>query len=327
MIDSIIKKLFRTSGLGEIDETISTVSGGFMHRMYKVHCNGRYFAVKFLNPNIMGRPGALDNFDRAELFEKIIEDQGVPISSAIILNGKKRQCVDDKFFYIFNWHNGSITDWNCITSIQCRKAGEILGRIHSIECNKTINEEPKLSRIDWQAYIEAAGNNSEIYCILTENLALLKKVEMKLNEARKNLPNICCISDEDMDLKNIMWENNEPTVIDLECLDYGNPVSCVLQLSLQWAGITTCNLDVQLMKAFFEGYLGQYDNGFREYDKVFGVAYTWIEWLEFNISRAIENSLDESEREMGITEVRNTINRIRYICDKEKEILKIFDFH
>lgn len=334
-IEATIKKLFIEKGFGEIDEPILPVSGGYLHRMYKVHANGKYYAVKHLNPNIMARVDALENFDRAENLEKIIEDYGLPIAPAIILNGKKRQCVDGNFFYIFNWHCGSITDWNNISPKQCQKAGEILGRIHSIECENKPNEELKLSRIDWQSYIEEAGisvevgcksvdeferNGNEIFRLLTENLELLKYAEDRLNEATKNLPNICCISDEDMDPKNIMWENDAPTVIDLECIDYGNPVSHVLQLSLQWAGITTCNLNIRLMKAFFEGYLDQYDSGFREYDKVFGLAYTWIEWLEYNIDRALGKCTDESERKMGMTEVKNTINRIRYIHDKEQEI-------
>lgn len=55
---------------------------------------------------------------------------------------------------------------------------------------------------------------------------------------------------------------------------------------------------------------------------VFGhiVAYTWVEWLEYNIQRALGACADEAERSLGITEVRNTINRIKYIQNIEKEI-------
>ena len=103
-------------------------------------------------------------------------------------------------------------------------------------------------------------------------------------------------------------------------LDYGNPVSAVLQLSLQWSGITTCSLDPEKMEAFFDGYLEAYDNGFRDYAGVLGLAYTWIEWLEYNITRALGKCRDESERETGISEVRNTISRIRYIREAEDRI-------
>ena len=325
MIESIIAKLFIESGLGEIDQPIISVSGGFMHRMYKVHANDKYYAVKHLNPGVMARESAADNFDRADNLEAIIEDAGIPIAPSLVLNGHKRQCVDGKFFYVFSWQEGKITDWNNITYDQCYKVGNVLGRIHSLNCDETKIEIAEESVINWEEYATKAKEKAgEIGDILSENINLLKYAQEQMNSARKSLPTICCISDEDMDPKNVMWNGSEPIVIDLECLDYGNPISHVLQLSLQWSGITTCNLNLSLVKAFFEGYFAAYDNGFRSYDAVFGLAYTWVEWLEYNICRALGTCADETERVMGVAEVKNTIERIQYIFLKEKEIKNLF---
>ena len=93
--------------------------------------------------------------------------------------------------------------------------------------------------------------------------------------------------------------------------------SSALQLSLQWAGVTICDLDFEKLEAFFNGYLAAYDNGFRAYDKVFGLVYTWIEWLEYNIKRTLNQNLDEAERELGRSEVRHTLARLRYLRDME----------
>lgn len=316
MIEDVLDKLFENSGLGKIDQPIISVSGGFMHRMYKVHAGQNYYAVKHLNPNVMSRESAVDNYDRADALEEILEQAGIPIVPALILNGQKRQCIDGNYFYVFSWQEGSITDWNHITSSQCRAVGNILGRIHSLDCTVNSADDAEESTINWEEYVEKANTTAnEISGILSENKQLLIYAEAHMNKARKSLPNLCCISDEDMDPKNVMWNHNEPVVIDLECLDYGNPVSHVIQLSLQWSGITTCNLNVALVKAFFEGYLAAYDNGFRHYEDVFGLAYTWIEWLEYNICRALGACTDETERAMGISEVKNTINRIQYISE------------
>ena len=146
-----------------------------------------------------------------------------------------------------------------------------------------------------------------------------------MNNARLVLPDVECITNEDMDPKNVMWDEGRPVMIDLECLDYGNPVSHVLQLSLQWSGITTCDLDLEKTKAFFDGYLETWDNGFRDYGSVLGLAYTWIEWLEYNITRALGRCQDENERKMGISEVRSTLSRIRYIREKEDGIRLMLD--
>lgn len=75
--------------------------------------------------------------------------------------------------------------------------------------------------------------NSAICSLLEDHEELLVHTESELSKARTLLPAILCLSDEDMDPKNIMWDNGIPWVIDLECLDYGNPISHAIQLALQ----------------------------------------------------------------------------------------------
>lgn len=183
------------------------------------------------------------------------------------------------------------------------------------------HQPPELSDIDWHGYVcKAKEEDSEIASLLVENEELLIFVEGELNQARACLPDIRCLSDGDMDPKNVMWDNGTPWVIDLECLDYGNPVSHAMQIALQWSGIVTRKLDVDRMTAFFEGYLEAYDNCFRSYSDITGVAYTWVEWLAYNIQRALGKCMDEAERELGISEVRNTIAIIKYIHKAEPQI-------
>ena len=328
-ITTLISQLFETLSLGTVTAPVVPVSGGFMHRMYKVCTASHTYAVKHLNPEIMKRPGAMDNYKKAERLEAILEEEGIPIVPALPFDGKKMQEFLGNHFYIFDWHNGSITNWNNITPEQCWKAGNIQGRIHAIKTGLAVANEPtslELSTIDWDGYITQAAECKEVESLLKEHLPLLNYAQTELNKARKSLPNITTIIDEDMDPKNVMWKNDEPVVIDLECLDYGNPVSSAIQLSLQWSGITLCDFDAEKQKAFFEGYLQAYDNGFRDYKNVFGLSYTWIEWLEYNIQRALGASQDKTEQEMGLAEVKNTINRIKYIHHMEDKIKSNLEF-
>ena len=325
----LIENLFEDLGLGKISFPITSVSGGFMHRMYKVCTENHTYAVKLLNPEIMKRSAAMSNYEKAERLEAILESADIPIVPALIFDEKKMQEFQGNYFYIFDWHEGSITDWNNITAEQCWKAGNIQGRIHAIETGRNEQTEstaPELSAIDCKEYLTKAAGHGEVESLLKENLSLLDYAQTELNKARQSLPNITTIIDEDMDPKNVMWKNGEPVVIDLECLDYGNPVSSAIQLSLQWSGITLCNFDVEKQKAFFQGYLKAYDNGFRDYKSVFGLTYTWIEWLEYNIQRALGASQDKAEQEMGLAEVKNTINRIKYIREMEDKIKSNLQF-
>ena len=323
MTDRLIDKLFKEKNIGQIIYPIIPVSGGFMHRMYRVETDKGIYAVKHLNTNIMKRPDALDNYRRAEALEKQLEEAGIPIVPALTIDGNKMQLMDGEYFYIFRWQAGAISDWYNISADQCRIAGSIQGRIHAIEPKRILQKEPELSSVNWDELIEeAASKDKRIEKLLKENKELLLYAEKEMNKARTELPPVESIVDEDMDPKNVMWNDGRALVIDLECLDRGNPVSSVLQLSLQWAGITICDLDLSKMKAFFEGYTEAYDNSFKEYNKVFGLAYTWIEWLEYNITRALDDHADEAERETGLSQVEQTIARISYIKEMEDKIIR-----
>lgn len=325
-IEELLAELMLACGLGAIVSPVESVSGGFMHRMYKVVTDCGTYAVKHLNTEIMSRPGVHDNYDRAEKIEHMLEKEGIPIVPSIMIHGNKMQMIEGHYFYIFNWQEGHIADWNHISGKECHMVGNILGRIHAIAPKNISHREPELSKIDWLQYVlKAQEEKSEIASLLAENENMLIYVESELNNARTALPDILCVSNGDMDPKNVMWDNGNPWVIDLECLDYGNPISHVLELALQWSGIVTCNMDVEKMTAFFDGYLEAYDNCFRAYSDVFGLAYTWVEWLEYNIQRALGACMDEAERMMGISEVRNTINRIKYIQYVEKDVKAALD--
>lgn len=233
MAEEIITKLFRQAGLGTVIPPISPVSGGFLHRMYRVNTEDSSFAVKHLNPEIMQRPAAAENFRRAEELEAILEAAGLPIVAAMTVNRRKLQTLDGAYFYIFPWQNGMTTDWYHSTVEQCRIAGSIQGRIHDLSSRQIEKPEPERSKIHWAEYIrEASAQNSELAPLLRENEALLVYAQDQVNAAGEALPAIETITDEDMDPKNVMWDGGNPAVIDLECLDYGNPVSSAIQLSL-----------------------------------------------------------------------------------------------
>ncbi|MCR5376435.1 MAG: aminoglycoside phosphotransferase family protein [Lachnospiraceae bacterium] len=316
-----ISKLMKCCGLGEVTAKITPVSGGLMHRMYKVRTDSGIYAVKRLNPEIMKRKTARENYATAEALEARLEEARIPMVAAMTLKSRKMQELDGDFFYIFPWQKGRITDVNTVTAEQCRKAGELLGKIHAIDSKAVAPKAPELSEIDFAEYARMAQEaGSPVAELLSESVELLSAAQKRLNEAREALPAIVSICDDDMDPKNVMWFRGKPFVIDLECLAYGNPVGAFVDLALQWAGMTNGMYSRENLEAFYEGYRSAYDNGFLAYDTLYGIAYTWVEWLEYNIRRALGMEGDEGEQQLGEREVRNTVARIRALGKAEEEI-------
>ena len=320
-----IYTLVEQCGLGMIIGKILPVYGGFMHKMFKVQTTAGTYAVKHLNPEIMSRPDAMKNYSEAEELERVLESRDIPIVAALSFDGKKMISVAGGYYYIFPWQEGRITDFDAISCEQCLKAGEILGRIHGIDADNSEPEDPVLSVVDFGKLLACAEKKESVIApFIEDNIALLENAQDRLNEAKKRLPAIRAICDDDMDPKNVMWHEGNAYVIDLECLGYGNPVSSCLILALQWAGTVNGRFNKDNLEAFFKGYLNAYDNGFRSYDELFGIAYTWIEWLEYNINRALgKTGTDADEIMLGEEETVNTINRIKYLSSVEEEICQV----
>ena len=102
-MNELIKHLMEKYGPGAVQGEIIPVSGGFMHKMYKVKTLSGTYAVKCLNPDIMKRPGVMENYARAEALEHILEENDVPVVSALSFAGRKMLETDGRFFYIFKW--------------------------------------------------------------------------------------------------------------------------------------------------------------------------------------------------------------------------------
>ncbi|MBR3635852.1 MAG: phosphotransferase [Lachnospiraceae bacterium] len=317
-----IYTLVEQCGLGMIKGNILPISGGFMHKMFKVQTTTGTYAVKCLNQEIMSRPDAMENYSEAESLEEVLKRRGIPVVAALSFDGKKMIPVRGRYYYIFPWQEGKITDFDLILREQCLKAGEILGKIHGIDVKYTEPEDSVLSEVDFGKLLACARKKESIIApFIEDNISLLENAQDRLNEARKKLPSLRAICDDDMDPKNVMWHEGNAYVIDLECLGYGNPISSCLNLALQWAGTVNDRFNKDNLEAFFKGYLKAYDNGFRSYDELYGIAYTWIEWLEYNIKRALgEAGMDAEEIKLGETEAINTINRIKYLSSVEEEI-------
>ncbi|MBO4291081.1 MAG: hypothetical protein J5898_04165, partial [Lachnospiraceae bacterium] len=87
--ENLLAELMETCGFGRMTEEAIPVSGGLMHKMYKVATERGIYAVKHLNPEIMKRREASDNFAKAEALERKLEREGFPIVPSLEFDGKK----------------------------------------------------------------------------------------------------------------------------------------------------------------------------------------------------------------------------------------------
>lgn len=310
---ALFNELLHKCGLGSLTAPPRRVHGGYMHRMYRLDTASGAYAVKLMNPVIMDRQGALENYRRAESLERLLEENRIPIVAAMEINGAKLQRVGEQYMYVFPWIDGSAVGWDRITEYHCRAAGVILARIHKILRLEERCAVADIS-IDWKPYIiKAKSDCPALANALKDNLTLLVRAQDEYNAAAAALPDVVTITDGDMDSKNVMWVDERPLVIDLECLDFGNPMMDMFILALSWAGGAACDMDYARLKAFMRAYTHKYGSLDTDPKKLYGLGFIWLEWLEYNTKRALGiECADAEEQKLGHEEALATLKRIVY---------------
>lgn len=321
--NTIFIKILRELELGELTRPIVSISGGFMHKMYRIETTAGKYAIKLLNPEIMKRPDVFKNYQTAEMLEEILLLNRLPIVPAMTFHNRKMQCINNQYYYIFNWIDGKPLSSEEIKKSHCQIVGALLAKIHRIEQSVKPIDRNEIN-IDWDYYINSSYKKCpEISDILNDNRNLLYTSQIEGNIALRNVPSITTICNGDMDSKNVLWFNGEPKIIDLECLNYGNPYMELFQLALCWSGYESGHLDYSLLKSFIAAYFQEYGKIDVDWKVLYSSNFGRLEWLEYNIKRALMmECADDEEQRLGIEQVKETISHVVYYSSIKNELLK-----
>lgn len=306
----ILYKISKELGLGTLLEPPHQLHGGFIHRMYALFTDRGRYAVKLLNPHIMARPTAMENFRRAEALESMLEETDLPILPALSFRGRKMQESGGQFFYLYEYFDGRALKSDEITIQHCRRIGEILARIHGIERREAAFEREPLA-IDWDDLIaQLAVNHPELHALLTANRDLLYESQARANEAFAKVPAVQTICHGDMDSKNVLWRGSDCRVIDLECLGRSNPYIELYELALCWSGLENCHVDLPRFRALISAYASAGGILPADWTVIHDANCGRLEWLEYNVLRALGIGCAESEIPIGVSEVQKTMAQI-----------------
>ena len=320
-IDLKIGKLILDKNLGNDIKSIDTITGGLMHKMFKVETDKGIYCVKVLNPEIMSRKEAYGNFVVSESVSNLAKKNGIPVSSSLDIDGNYITKLDDMYYMVFDYIDGRTLKDDEITIEHCKKIGNVLAHIHSLDY-KEIGLEPNVFEYkklyDWESYI----NNPNFSKMSYKNLflknykkynSLLKRANERLNSSNKN-QTICHL---DMDPKNVMWSHNNPIIIDWECAGVANPERELLEVALCWSGFLSNKFSEEKFIAIFKEYsrYRSIDNT-EWFDVICGNLVGKFEWLKYNLERSLGIvSNDEEEINLAENEVIKTIDEINRYLD------------
>lgn len=323
-----IEKFCEKYGFGKVIN-IGKISGGLMHKMFKVETDKGIYCVKVLNPEVMSRKEAYGNFVVSESVSNLANKNGIPVSSALNIDGNYLTKLDDMYYMVFGFVDGKTLKDEEITIEHCKKIGNILARIHSLDY-KEIELEPNIVEYkrlyDWESYINNPKFSKMSYkSLYLKNYkkynSMLKRANERFNASNKN-QTIC---HSDMDPKNVMWNNDNPIIIDWECAGVANPERELLEDALCWSGFLSNNFNEEKFISIFKEY-SKYRSieNVDWYDVICGNLVGRFSWLNYNLERSLGTvSNDKDELKLAENEVGKTIDEINRYLDLIGEMYDI----
>ena len=315
-----IEKFCERYDLGKI-KNISRLFGGLMHKIFKVETDKGIYCIKVLNSEVMARKEAFDNFVVSESIANLAKQNGIPASSALNMEGNYLIKLDDIYYMIFDFVDGKILKDENITIEHCKKIGNILAHIHSLDY-KEIGLKPnvvKYKRLyNWESYIDNPNFDKMSYKnVYLKNYkkynSILKRANERFNESNKNQ----AICHSDMDPKNVIWNKDNPIIIDWECAGLANPEKELLEDALGWSGFLSNNFSEEKFMAMFKEYskYRSIDN-IEWFDIICGNLVGRFDWLKYNLERSLGIiANDEEEIKLAENEVIKTIDEINRYLD------------
>lgn len=312
MDSELFRKMCLKCGLGTLKCEPVPLKGGFLHKMYSLFTDKGKYAVKLLNPFIMQRETAHENYRTAEKLEAILEPSDIPIIPALKFDGRKMQEIDGQFFYLYEWYGGKALDSRSVTEYHCSAIGNVLARIHAFDRREEPCTHDEIN-VDWEKFLDPLSEkNMELYFLLKENISMIYEMQENGNAALKKLSPATAICHNDMDCKNVLWSDRDFRIIDLECLSRSDPFMELFETALCWSGIWNRIVDFDLLRAFVRSYAEAGGQIPSDWKTLYDADCGRLEWLEYNIKRSLGMECSADEVETGISETKNTIANINY---------------
>ena len=323
-----MEKLIKKFDLGSQIIKVTQIHGGLSNRLYRVETDQAKYAIKKLNKTLMQNKAEFERIIFAEKVARIAEENGILVVRALEFENKIIHKIDGDYYMIFNWNYGSHIQPEDVTDEICNIIGELLAKIHNLDFSKIEAEKSKemqIRTIDWNSLANIAKEqNKYYYKDLVENIEILYEINKKTNEALEYAKSNLIISHRDLIKKNILWNNNIPTVIDWESSGYVNPTVELVQVCWNWANGDVGKFEFEKFEIIVNSYLQNIKNYKKEDMKKLIYANLWeaIEWLEYNLKRSlcIESTYRKEEIDLAEEQINYLNYEIRYAMTQIKAV-------
>ena len=270
------------------------VAGGLTHRLLRVEAANALYALKLWAPRATANTAGRARLEQAETLAGLAAANDIPALAAQRgENGRVLQATGPQWVSLYDWIEGETLPPTAASPTRCRQMGAHLGALHALKIRFDGQTKPMPEAFERGHFVAIArrahAQNAPFARALRDGLDELEAANDLAMRAQCQLRADWVTGHLDFDQKNVLWQNENPTILDWENAKPIHPALEAMGAALSWAGQSAGTPNRESFAAFFEGYRGA-----NAVDAVAlevaidGVLGKWILWLEFNLQRLLD---------------------------------------
>lgn len=306
--------LLSSLGLGKLIREPLPITGGHLHHMFDAQTESGHYAIKAINPQVIARPDARQNYINSEDIARIASKY-IPALPANVYGNTALQDFEEQTYLIYNYLDGETLTPERLTPSHCKEIGRLLATLHLIDFSE-------LGLYDDYSYIEQPFDFGEYLrlgrgasAVWVDRLGLLEDKlyswQSRFIAASAKLADGTVISHGDFEPKNVMWVSGSPVVIDWEAAGFIYPAFDLVQNALYWAREND-SYNEEKFKAFYGAYATaphRISLTETDWNTIADKCIPMLGWLDYSLRRSLGiEAADEAERRMGTDHVFYTLS-------------------
>lgn len=318
--------------LGKALNNAVPVRGGLIHRMWRIDTSQGSYAIKELDATIMKRSGIYQSYIQSEQIAAILKTKQIPIATALLMNQTTPLYeVDGMVVMVFPWVEGKALILNQVTMEHAKQIGAIVASIHAANIklmDLSIPDTHFISEEHWHSLVsEAISKKLSWAAVASTNLPHLIAWSSAYQKAQQQLCKHLVISHTDMDPKNVLWCNDtSPVLIDWEGAGLINPTADLMNVAIEWAGMTDHIFKEDIFSAVIEGYCNNGGSIIEcdVYDALDGLIGGCLGWLKFNMCRSLDSTIfDVDAQKLGLVETEITLKKLNFLAANRERFIRL----
>ncbi|CAA0096037.1 Uncharacterised protein [Halioglobus japonicus] len=299
--DAHVEVLCSRLELGQPVAAVSSLAGGFHHRVWKLPAERGCFVVKQLSPDTdLGDAKTIHHYNVTEAIAAKFAQCGIAAVHALKYQDHYLHLLDNEAYLVYPWTDAVALGDGEVSVHHALAVARLLAKMHEADI-EVVGVESKLAdateKADFEMMVHLCKDaDPQMAEEINEYRALLCRIAEQYKRALPLLGRRQIVSHGDLDQKNVLWDaSDNAVIIDWESAHKMNPTHEVTSVALEWSGITE-DFDRNMFSQFVRAYTEAGGTITRD---LFEAALhcllgKWLDWLMYNIGRVV--NLEEAKQ-------------------------------